>query len=29
VLALGMAYSGYRHGLEYQQWLSTHRAQTP
>jgi hypothetical protein len=29
VLALGMAYSGYRHGLEYRQWLSTHRAETP
>jgi hypothetical protein len=29
VLALAMAYSGYRHGVEYHQWLSTHRTQTP
>jgi hypothetical protein len=23
MLALASAYSGYRHGLEYRQWLST------
>ncbi len=29
ILARTSAYSGYRHGAEYRQWLSTHRAQNP
>lgn len=29
ILALTSAYSGYRHGVEYRQWLSTHRAEKP
>ena len=29
ILALTEAYSGHQRGVEYQQWLSTHRPATP